>query len=82
VPTIRRSESDKQGRPKREIHPPAPKDLPYADAPRKVRRTKVKKDDGTSDQLKYCQKILADLHRKSLFEVANFFYEPVGELHL
>lgn len=30
VPTIRRSESDVGGRPKREIHPPPPKDLPYS----------------------------------------------------
>jgi hypothetical protein len=47
--------------PKREIHPPAPKDLPYADMPKKMRKAKVPKDDGIAEQLKYYAKILSDL---------------------
>lgn len=81
VPVIRRSEVEQvsAGRPKREIHPPPPKDLPYADAPRKNRKGKKVKDDGTAEQLKYCGKILQELHRKQHYNFAGPFYEPVGE---
>jgi hypothetical protein len=80
VPVIRRSEAEQIGRPKREIHPPPPKDLPYADAPRKNRKGKKVKDDGTAEQLKYCGKILQELHRKQHYPIASPFYEPVGTL--
>ncbi|KIJ45503.1 hypothetical protein M422DRAFT_46574 [Sphaerobolus stellatus SS14] len=77
VPTIRRNETEASGRPKREIHPPPPKDLPYTDVPRKVRRDK-KKDDGTLEQLKFCGKILADFTKKKQYwPVASPFVEPV-----
>ncbi|KAF9535567.1 Bromodomain-containing protein [Crepidotus variabilis] len=77
VPVIRRSEAEPVGRPKREIHPPPPKDLPYADAPKKHRKGRKVKDDGTAEQLKFCAKLLADLHRKQHWGFANPFYEPV-----
>ncbi|SJX63676.1 related to BDF1-sporulation protein [Sporisorium reilianum f. sp. reilianum] len=56
VPTIRRSSSDVGGRPKREIHPPPPKDLPWANEPqsasssemRKAARRKAAKKGGLS----------------------------------
>ncbi|THV05961.1 Bromodomain-containing protein [Dendrothele bispora CBS 962.96] len=77
VPVIRRSDvPEAVGRPKREIHPPPPKDLPYVDAPKKPRKAKGGKDI-TSEQLKYCGKILADLHKKQHYTIANPFYEPV-----
>ncbi|PPQ76174.1 hypothetical protein CVT26_009351 [Gymnopilus dilepis] len=76
VPVIRRSEAEAVGRPKREIHPPPPKDLPYADVPKK-RKAKRVKNDGTSEQLKYCGKILQELHRKQYYNFAYPFYEPV-----
>jgi bromodomain-containing factor 1 len=81
VPTIRRSETEAvvSARPKREIHPPPPKDLPYADAPKKSRKGKSMKDDGTVEQLRFCAKVLQELHRKAYYAVANPFYEPVGE---
>ena len=79
VPVIRRSEAEAIGRPKREIHPPPPKDLPYADAPKKHRKTKRIKDDGTIEQLKYCGKIIQELHRKQHSNYAHPFYEPVGK---
>jgi bromodomain-containing factor 1 len=63
--------------PKREIHPP-PKDLRYADVPKKMRKAKVPKDDGTAEQLKYRAKILSDLQRQQHWDVAHPFYEPVG----
>ncbi|KDQ13577.1 hypothetical protein BOTBODRAFT_111322, partial [Botryobasidium botryosum FD-172 SS1] len=89
VPTIRRSEpTNAEGsRPKREIHPPPPKDLPYdvpAPKPRvkgakgKPGRKKIR-DDGTLEQLRFCAKLLTDLHKKQYSEFAYFFYEPVGE---
>ncbi|KZT36618.1 Bromodomain-containing protein [Sistotremastrum suecicum HHB10207 ss-3] len=77
VPTIRRSDTEVPGRPKREIHPPAPKDLPYADPPKKPRRTKDRKDDGTADQLRFCGKILSDLQKKQYWNCASPFYDPV-----
>ncbi|KAF8641126.1 hypothetical protein AX17_000768 [Amanita inopinata Kibby_2008] len=82
VPVIRRSEQENVGRPKREIHPPPPKDLPYADAPRKQRKGKRVKDDGTAEQLKYCMKILSDLNRKQHYAIASPFYEPVDWVKL
>lgn len=81
VPTIRRSETTETARPKREIHPPPPKDLPYADAPKKHRAArKSKHSDGSAEQLKFCGKVLSDLHKKSHWNAANPFYEPVGKL--
>ncbi|PFH50751.1 hypothetical protein AMATHDRAFT_47670 [Amanita thiersii Skay4041] len=82
VPVIRRSEQETVGRPKREIHPPPPKDLPYADAPRKQRKAKNVKDDGTAEQLKFCSKILNEIHRKQHYTVASPFYEPVDWVKL
>jgi len=80
VPVIRRSDTmESIGRPKREIHPPPPKDLPYADAPKKTRKIKRVKDDGTNEQLKFAAKVLQDLHRKQHWNIASPFYEPVGE---
>jgi hypothetical protein len=78
MPVIRRNENEAIGRPKREIHPPPSKDLPYVDAPKKIRKGKRVKDDGTAEQLKYCGKILSDLNRKQHYNVASPFYEPVG----
>lgn len=81
VPTIRRSETAETTRPKREIHPPPPKDLPYADAPKHKRsaRKSSKSDDGSAEQLRYCGKILSEfLTKKQYASVAAPFYEPVG----
>nr|GAT47895.1 bromodomain-containing protein [Mycena chlorophos] len=69
-------------RPKREIHPPPPKDLSYADAPKKVRKTRHVKDDGTAEQLKFCSTILNVLHRKPYYPIAHHFYEPVDHVAL
>ncbi|KAJ4476755.1 bromodomain-containing protein [Lentinula aciculospora] len=84
MPAIRRNDAQEAvGRPKREIHPPAPKDLPYADAPKKPRKVKHAKDNGGSvEQLKYCSKILSDLHKKQYYTIANPFYEPVDWVKL
>jgi bromodomain-containing factor 1 len=78
VPVIRRSEAEVTTRPKREIHPPPPKDLPYADLPKKHRKGKRSKADGSTEQLKYCSKMLQELNRKQYYNIAYPFYEPVG----
>jgi hypothetical protein len=78
VPVIRRNETENAGRPKREIHPPPPKDLPYADVPKKQRRRSVKKD-ASNEQLRFCVKILDQMGRKQHAAVVGPFAEPVGE---
>ncbi|KAF9229668.1 Bromodomain-containing protein [Gyrodon lividus] len=84
VPVIRRNEAEQAAtaRPKREIHPPPPKDLPYADAPKKLRKVKTIKDDSTAEQLKFCGKILTELYRKQHWTIAHPFYEPVDPVKL
>jgi hypothetical protein len=80
LPAARRPENDlpaASARPKREIHPPPPKDLPYVEPPKKARKAKRAKDDGMADQFKYCSKILSDLFKKQHFTIASPFYEPV-----
>ena len=89
MPTIRRNTPDDYpspvARPKREIHPPPPKDLPYSDVPangkraRKGKNRGPERDEGTAEQLRYCMKILLDFNKKSLYQTAGPFYEPVGE---
>ncbi|KAF8338313.1 Bromodomain-containing protein [Cantharellus anzutake] len=89
VPTIRRSDEATAtefaaSRPRREIHPPPPKDIDYAE-PTAMKRPKLtkssrnakRKDDGTLEQLRYCLKIVNDLYKKQHATYANFFYDPV-----
>ena len=80
TPVIRRNESVSAGgsRPKREIHPPPSKDLPYADVPKKSRKARAAKDNLNTEQLRFCSKLLSDLHRKAHWNIASPFYEPVG----
>nr|VWO96631.1 Histone acetyltransferase [Ganoderma boninense] len=81
APVIRRNE-EPIGRPKREIHPPPPKDLPYAEAPRKPRKAKAPKNAVAAEQLKFCEKIWKDLHQKQHYQVAHAFYEPVDPVKM
>jgi bromodomain-containing factor 1 len=80
TPVIRRNDSISAGgsRPKREIHPPPSKDLPYADVPKKSRKARAAKDNLNAEQLRFCSKLLGDLHRKTHWNIASPFYEPVG----
>ncbi|KAG8771116.1 hypothetical protein FRC12_003831 [Ceratobasidium sp. 428] len=87
VPTIRRNTPDEFPspvvRPKREIHPPPPKDLPYTEVAANGKRARkgkargAERDDGTADQLRHCMKILIEFNKKSLYQVASPCYEPV-----
>lgn len=77
LPAPRRSDPDlaAASRPKREIHPPAPKDLNYPELPK---RTRVKKkDDGTQEQLKFCSRLIQEMYKKQHWQIAAPFYEPV-----
>ncbi|KZT74817.1 Bromodomain-containing protein [Daedalea quercina L-15889] len=83
VPVIRRTEDQANGgRPKREIHPPPPKDLPYNDIPKKTRKSTSGMNDLYRDQFKHCEKVLKELNKKSLYNVAHPFYEPVDWIKL
>ncbi|KAH6917622.1 hypothetical protein BKA70DRAFT_1215831 [Coprinopsis sp. MPI-PUGE-AT-0042] len=82
APPVRRNEPEPPARPKREIHAPAPRDLPYAsDAPKKNRKPK-RLDDGVAEQMKFCGKILNDLFKKQYAAMAHPFYEPVDWVKL
>lgn len=91
VPTIRRSSSDASGRPKREIHPPAPRDLPYADEPQSASSGKKRKSSKAmtprqqaywakvhQEELKYCSVIVQDLFTKPTLESSAwpFYHMP------
>ncbi|KAK9248023.1 Bromodomain-containing protein [Lipomyces tetrasporus] len=76
VPIIRRDSAslDSTGRPKREIHPPKPRDLPYAES--KPRRKKY------AAELKFCQTVLKELTSKK-YEAFSFpFLQPVDPVAL
>ncbi|PWY98186.1 Bromodomain-containing protein [Testicularia cyperi] len=68
VPTIRRSSADAGGRPKREIHPPPPKDLPWSNEPQsasasemtKAARRKGAKKGMTAREQAYWAKVAQD----------------------
>lgn len=75
TPTIRRN--DDSHRPKREIHAPATKELPYTNEPKKPRR-RASKSAASNEQLKYCAKILDHLNKKQFFNTVAPFAEPVG----
>ncbi|THH11445.1 hypothetical protein EW146_g8048 [Bondarzewia mesenterica] len=79
VLVIRRNDTKHLGRPKREIHPPPPKDLPYADAPKKHRRRGKKNNN---EQLRFCGKLLDQLHRKQHQNIVGHFAQPVDPVAL
>ena len=64
------------GRPKREMHLPPPKDLPYADVPK--RRRRMVKNDVSNEQLQYRGKILDQLGQKLHTSIVVLSAEPVG----
>ncbi|CCH46128.1 Bromodomain-containing factor 1 [Wickerhamomyces ciferrii] len=73
VPTIRRDSTANGGRPKREIHPPKPKDMPYDIRPRKKKFV---------PELRFSQQVLKELTSKK-YESFNYpFLEPVDPVAL
>lgn len=73
MPTIRR-DSSVDGRPKREIHPPKPKDLPYGDI--KPRRKKF------AAELKFCGAVIKELMSKKHEAYSFPFLQPVDPVAL
>ncbi|KAI9681349.1 MAG: hypothetical protein M1817_002632 [Caeruleum heppii] len=74
TPLIRRDSTVGDGRPKREIHPPPPRDLPYS-------TTKPKKKK-YQWELKFCQEVLTELNKAKYGPVAQPFYNPVDPVAL
>ncbi|EGX48025.1 hypothetical protein AOL_s00081g352 [Orbilia oligospora ATCC 24927] len=75
VPQIRRdSIVTADGRPKRPIHAPPPKDLPYSDL--KPRRKK------SVAEFKFCETIMKELWKKQHNSIAYPFYNPVDPVAL
>lgn len=73
IPTIRR-DSAADGRPKREIHPPKPKDLMYGDM--KPRKKKF------AAELKFCGQVLKELMSKKHEAYSFPFLQPVDPVAL
>ncbi|KAL8825621.1 MAG: hypothetical protein Q9191_004300 [Dirinaria sp. TL-2023a] len=73
MPLIRR-DSAADGRPKREIHPPAPRDLPYAN-----QKPKKKKYYW---ELKFAESVLSELKKPRFAASAHFFLAPVDPVAL
>ncbi|MCJ1271996.1 hypothetical protein MMC22_011902 [Lobaria immixta] len=74
VPLIRRDSTVGDGRPKREIHPPAPRDLPYANQKPKKKKYQM--------ELKFCQHVMNELSKPKYQHVAFPFQSPVDPVAL
>ena len=74
LPLIRRDSTLGDGRPKREIHPPAPRDLPYANQKPKKKKYMY--------ELKFCEKVLNEIGKPKYVRVAWPFMVPVDPVAL
>ena len=74
VPLIRRDSTVTDGRPKRLIHPPAPRDLPYANQKPKKKKFQL--------ELRFCHEVLSDIKGKKYQVIAFPFVSPVDPVAL
>lgn len=74
VPLIRRDSTATDGRPKREIHPPPPRDLPYSNQKPKKKKYQM--------ELRFCQEILNEMNRPRYSGIAWPFTMPVDPVAL
>ena len=74
VPLIRRDSTATDGRPKREIHPPAPRDLPYANQKPKKKKFQL--------ELRFCQEIINEMKKPKHHNIASPFTQPVDPVAL
>lgn len=74
VPLIRRDSNVGDGRPKREIHPPAPRDLPYASQKPKKKKYQL--------ELKFCQHVVNELQKPKHAGYGFAFQTPVDPVAL
>ncbi|QPG75574.1 hypothetical protein FOA43_002930 [Brettanomyces nanus] len=73
VPKLRRDSASENGRPKREIHPPKSRDMPYDFRPRRRKMT---------PELRFCQQLLRELMSKKYDAISYPFLEPVDPVAL
>ncbi|KAL8674733.1 MAG: hypothetical protein Q9168_000891 [Polycauliona sp. 1 TL-2023] len=74
IPLIRRDSTKLGDRPKREIHPPAPRDLPYANSKPKKKKYQA--------ELKFCGSVLDELAKKKYEALVFPFAAPVDPVAL
>lgn len=74
VPLIRRDSTFGDGRPKREIHPPAPRDLPYTNQKPKKKKFLW--------ELKFCDHVLKELEKQKYIAISHPFMVPVDPVAL
>ena len=74
IPLIRRDSTKLGDRPKREIHPPAPRDLPYANSKPKKKKYQA--------ELKFCGHVLDELAKKKYETLVYPFATPVDPVAL
>ena len=74
VPLIRRDSTLGDGRPKREIHPPAPRDLPYANQKPKKKKYMY--------ELKFCEKVWNEIAKPRYARISWPFMSPVDPVAL
>lgn len=73
LPLIRRDSTTVDGRPKRSIHPPKNRDLPYSTKPKKKK---------FHWELKFCEEVMDELHKPKYYNFAAPFYQPVDPVAL
>lgn len=74
VPLIRRDSTVNDGRPKREIHPPAPRDLPYANQKPKKKKFQL--------ELRFCQEVITEMKKTRHQLYGGPFMTPVDAVAL
>ncbi|KAI4186391.1 MAG: hypothetical protein LQ346_005691, partial [Caloplaca aetnensis] len=74
VPLIRRDSTKGDGRPKRDIHPPAPRDLPYAHSKPKKKKFQA--------ELKFCSHVLDEIMKPRYKHLTDPFAVPVDPIAL
>ncbi|MCJ1244031.1 hypothetical protein MMC30_001228 [Trapelia coarctata] len=74
VPLIRRDSMATDGRPKREIHPPAPRDLPYSNQKPKKKKFQT--------ELRFCQYVMSEMMKTRYQGIAWPFVAPVDPVAL
>ena len=73
LPLIRRDSAAGDGRPKREIHRPPPRDLPYSAKPKKKK---------FQLELKFCETVCTELNKRKYLGVSYPFLQPVDPVAL
>jgi bromodomain-containing factor 1 len=74
TPMIRRDSSNANDRPKREIHRPPPKDLPYNSVKPKKKKYQL--------ELKFCESVLSELTKTKYRGISVPFLQPVDPVAL